>query len=408
MVGRPPGGGPPREERRGNAGAKPTRPVYLDWNASAPLDARVREVVVAAMDEVGNAASGHGFGRRQALVVEDARERVAALVGGRARNVVFTASATEANNLAIQGAVRGANTGRSRILVSAVEHNSVLKTAEWVGARDGWRVGVIPVTRGGSVDLNALERLLGSDVLLVSVMAANGETGVFNPIAEVARLARAHGSLFHCDATQFVGRVPASVLGMGADLVSVSAHKLGGPMGIGALVGTRRALTRLQPLIHGGGHERGMRSGSLNVPGIVGFGEAAAIAVAERAQEAIRLARLRDLLVDGLFAALTGVIQVGDVERRLPNTTCVRFKGADADAVTVSLEPVAASTGSACSSGSIEPSHVLLAMGLSRSSAFECVRFSLGRSTTKADIEMAVSRAGEAVRYVRAVTAKAV
>ena len=389
--------------------AAATRGVYLDWNASAPLDPRVAEVMVSALTQgVGNASSLHDRGRRQAALVDDAREQVAALVGGRPHNVVFTASATEANNLALCGAAQEASGGRPRILVSAVEHASVLQTADWLHARGVVRVDVIPVTGGGVVDLHALQRLLGPDVLLVSVMAANGETGVLNPIAEVAELAHRSGSLFHCDGTQFVGRMPLNGEAVGTDLVAVSAHKLGGPMGVGALIGTRQALARLQPVIHGGGHERGLRSGSLNVPGIVGFGEAAALAVKERAQESTRLASLRDRLTAGLIAVLPGVVQIGDVERRLPNTACLRFKDADAEAVTVNLEPVAVSTGSACSAGSIEPSRVLLAMGLSRSAAFECVRFSLGRLTAATDIEFAVSRTVEAVAYVREMTARAI
>ena len=388
--------------------ARTTRGIYLDCNASAPLDPRVAEVVVSALTKVGNASSTHNVGRRQATLVDGAREQVAALVGGRASNVVFSASATEANNLALCGAAQGASRDRGRILVSAIEHASVLRTADWLKARGVLRVDVIPVTGGGFVDLHALEGLLGPDVLLVSVMAANGETGVLNPIAEVAELAHANGSLFHCDATQLVGRMSFSAEDVGTDLVSVSAHKLGGPMGVGALIGTRHALARLQPVIHGGGHERGLRSGSLNVPGIVGFGEAAAIAVDERAQESIRLASLRDRLTASLMAALPGVIQIGDVERRLPNTACLRFRDADAEAVAVNLEPVAVSTGSACNAGSIEPSRVLLAMGMSRSAAFECVRFSLGRSTMDTDIEFAVARAIEAIQYVRDMTAKAI
>jgi len=397
-----------QKERVHSTTAETTQAVYLDCNASAPLDPRVAEVMVSALTNVGNATSAHGFGRRQAALVDCSREQVAALVGSRPSSVVFTASATEANNLAICGAVQAAGQDQFRILVSAVEHTSVFQTADWLRARGAVRVDVIPVTGGGVVDLGAVERLLGPDVLLVSVMAANGETGVVNPIAEVADLAHGVGSLFHCDATQFVGRMPLSMDDVGVDLVSVSGHKLGGPMGVGALIGTRRSLARLAPVIHGGGHERGLRSGSLNVPGIVGFGEAAALAVEVRAEESIRLARLRDSLTARLIAAVPGVVQIGDVERRLPNTACLRFRNADAEAVSVNMEPVAVSTGSACSAGSIEPSHVLLAMGLSRSAAFECVRFSLGRSTVETDIEFAVSRAVQAVSYVRRMTAEAV
>ena len=384
------------------------RRVYLDWNASAPLDPRVAEVMVSALTSVGNPSSSHHFGRRQAALVEDARERVAALVGRRSSSVVFTASATEANNLALCGAVQEATRDRRRILVSAVEHASVLQTAQWLDARGMGRVDVIPVTPGGSVDLSAFRRRLGPEVLLVSVMAANGETGVLNPIEEVAELAHANGSLFHCDATQFVGRIPLSAEDVGADLVSVSGHKLGGPMGIGALIATRRAQARLRPVVRGGGHERGLRSGSLNVPGILGFGTAAAIAVAERVHESVRVARLRDRLTARLQAALPGVTQVGDVRRRLPNTACLRFEDADADAVAANLEPVAVSTGSACSVGSPEPSRTLLAMGMSRSAAHECLRFSLGSSTTAADIDLAVARTVDAVQFVREMTREAI
>ena len=375
--------------------------VYLDWNASAPLDPCVAEVMVSTLSRVGNASSPHAFGQRQAAMVREARERIAGLVGSRPSGVVFTASATEANNLALCGAAREADEERTRILISAVEHASVLHTAKWLGERDIVQVELIPVTDAGFVDTDALREMIDSDVLLVSVMAANGETGVLNPIAEVAELARSHGSVFHCDASQFVGHLPLDAEDVGIDLVSISAHKIGGPMGVGALVGTRHALARLQPVIHGGGHERGLRSGSLNVPGIVGFAVAAGLAIDGRAHESKRLAGLRDRLAAEVASALPGVTQIGDIQRRLPNTACIRFRDADAEAVTVNLEPVAVSTGSACAAGSIEPSHVLLAMGMSRSAAFECVRFSLGRSTTDTDIEFAAMRAVHAVRHVR-------
>jgi len=384
------------------------RSIYLDWNASAPLDPRVAEVMISVLSKVGNAASAHAYGSQQADLVDCARKQVAALVSGRPSGVVFTASATEANNLAVCGAAHRADHARRRILVSAVEHASVLKAAEWLHDRGIVHVDVIPVTKRGLVTPGAVARLIGPDVLLVSVMAANGETGVLNPIADIAGLARANGALYHCDATQFAGRLPLVMDDVGIDLVSVSAHKLGGPMGVGALIGTRRALAGLAPVIHGGGHERGLRSGSLNVPGIVGFGEAACLSVRERAAEAGRVTRLRNDLTGRLSAALSGVEQIGDVARRLPNTACVRFRGADAEAVAVSLEPVAASTGSACTSGSVEPSRTLLAMGLSREAAFECLRFSLGRSTTEDDVAFAAHRAVEAVRYVREMAGEAV
>ena len=376
--------------------------IYLDYNASAPLDPRVAEEMLPVLTAgVGNAASAHRFGRRQAAAVEMARDQVAALVGGTRSGVVFTAGATEANNLALRGAVEAAAPERTRLLISAVEHASVRQTALRLAERGVAKVDVIPVTPGGFIDPEALDGLLGPDVLMVSVMAANSETGVLNPVTEVAHRARAAGALFHCDATQHVGRLPFDMAQLDADLVSLSGHKICGPSGVGALVGTPKALRRLAPLISGGGHERGLRSGSLNVAGIVGFGAAARIAAAERTTESARVGALRDRLVAAVQARLPGVSQNGDVARRLANTANLRFADADAEAVIVNMDPVAVSAGSACSTGAIEPSPVLVAMGLSREAAFESVRFSLGRFTTEADIEATVSRTVTAVQYVR-------
>ena len=379
--------------------------VYLDYNGSAPLDPRVADVMWAVLTEgAGNASSTHRFGRRQAAAVDEAREHVAALVGGRASNVVFTAGATESNNLALRGAVEGAPAGRQRIVVSAVEHASVRETARWLQERGLVTLYVVPVTDGGYVDLQALDKVLADDVLLVSVMSANSETGVLNPVAEIAERAHAVGALFHCDATQSAGRLPFDLEEVGADMVSLSSHKICGPTGVGALVGTRHGLRRLSPIIHGGGHERGLRSGSLNVAGIAGFGVAARIAFEERAAESARVAKLRDQLTESLKSRLSGVHDVGDVTRRLPNTANVRFEGADAEAVAANMDPVAASTGSACSSGALDPSDVLLSMGIPRDAASESVRFSLGRFTTRQDIDFAVEGTLAAVEYVRKMT----
>ncbi len=380
--------------------------VYLDYNASAPLDPRVYEAMAPALSgEVGNASSVHRFGRRQAAAVDEAREHVAALVGGRPGGVVFTAGATEANNLALRGAVEAAPEGRQRMLVSAVEHASVGRTARWLADCGLVKLDVIGVTAGGFVEPDTVQELLGPDVVLVSVMAANSETGVLNPVGEIAGRVREAGALFHCDATQMAGRLPIEMEDLGADLVSVSGHKICGPGGVGALVGTRHALAQLAPLIHGGGHERGLRSGSLNVAGIVGLGAAARIAADEREMESARVGALRDHLATELEAQLTGVHQNGDPTRRLPNTASIRFEDADAEAVMANMDPVAVSTGSACSAGSIEPSEVLIAMGLSRDAAFESVRFSLGRFTTEEDIDIALESAVAAVERVRTMTA---
>ena len=379
--------------------------VYLDYNASAPLDPRVFEAMAPVLSgEVGNASSVHRFGRRQAAAVDEAREHVAALVGGRPGGVVFTAGATEANNLALRGAVEAASEGRQRMLVSAVEHASVGSTARWLADCGLVKLDVVGVTPGGFVEPDTVQELLGPDVLLVSVMAANSETGVLNPAGGIAERVREAGALFHCDATQMAGRLPFDMEALGADLVSVSGHKICGPGGVGALVGTRHALGRLSPLVHGGGHERGLRSGSLNVAGIVGLGAAARIAAGERDSESARVGVLRDRLVAELEAQLSGVQQNGDPTRRLPNTASIRFEGADAEAVMSNMDPVAVSTGSACSAGSIEPSEVLTAMGLSREAAFESVRFSLGRFTTQADISIAIESAIAAVARVRSMT----
>lgn len=379
------------------------REVYLDYNGSSPLDPRVAEVMASAFAQgIGNASSSHRFGRRQAAAADEAREHIAALVGGRASNVILTAGATEANNLALRGAVEGGSVDRPRILVSAVEHASVGRTARWLSEQGLAKLDVIGVTAGGFVDLDALEALLGSDVLLVSVMAANSETGVINPVAEIADRVHAAGALFHCDATQMAGRLVFDMDRLGADLVSISGHKICGPGGVGALLGTGPSLKRLRGLVHGGGHERGLRSGSLNVAGAVGFGAAARIAAEERRAESDRIGPLRDRLAAELAARIPGTIQNGDASRRLPNTVSLRFAGADAEAVVTHMDPVAVSTGSACSSGSVEPSEVLLAMGVSREAAFEAVRFSLGRFTTEPDIDAAVESTVTAVEYVRA------
>ncbi|WP_419850292.1 cysteine desulfurase family protein [Candidatus Poriferisocius sp.] len=379
--------------------------VYLDYNGSAPLDPRVAEAMLPVLLEgIGNASAVHRFGCRQAAAVDHAREQVAALVGGRSSDVVFTAGATEANNLALHGAVLAAPVDRPRILISAVEHASVRETAQWLSDQGIAKVDAIPVTRGGVVDPDAVGMMIDSDVLLVSVMAANSETGVLNPVAKISERVHAAGALFHCDATQMVGRLPFGLQESGADLVSMSGHKICGPGGVGALIGTRQSLRQLRPVIHGGGHERGLRSGSTNVAGTVGLGAAAEIAVEERNSEAERVSGLRDRMVAEIKERILDVYENGDSSRRLPNTASFQFAGADADAVVTQMDPIAVSTGSACSSGSIEPSAVLLAMGVSREAAYESVRFSLGRFTTDADIDAAVEGTVTAVDYVRAMS----
>ena len=379
--------------------------VYLDYNGSAPLDPRVAEAMLPALTGgIGNASASHRFGRFQTAAVDKARGQVAALVGGRPGDVVFTAGATEANNLALRGTVEASLGDRRRILVSAVEHASVHQTARWLSEHGLAKLDVIPVTGGGFVDPEEVAALIDDDVLLVSVMAANSETGILNQVDAIAERVHGAGALFHCDATQMVGRLAFDLQQVGADLVSISGHKICGPGGVGALIGTRQSLRLIQPIIHGGGQERGLRSGSLNVAGIVGLGAAADVAAGEQAVEAERVSRRRDRLVSEIKARVPDVYDNGDTSRRLPNTASIRFEGADAEAVVTQMDPVAVSTGSACSSGSIDPSAVLLAMGLSREAAFETVRFSLGRFNTRDDIDTAIEATVTSVRYVRDMT----
>ncbi len=377
-------------------------PIYLDYNASAPIDPRVADVMAGVIASgVGNASSAHPFGSAQRARVGTAREQVAAAVGGRPGDVVFTAGATEANNLALRGLVDALSSARSRVLISAVEHASVRETARWLADGGHAKVDFIPVTPGGYVDLDALDDLLADDVLVVSVMLANSETGVINDIRAVAERTHSHGALVHTDATQAVGRLGTDMTEMQADLLSLSGHKICGPGGVGALLATARCRRLMHPIVYGGGQESGLRSGSLNVAGTVGFGVAAELAASEWSTDHARVSALRDELVSLIQAELESVEQNGDVSRRLPNTANLMFRGADAEAVLVNLYPVAVSAGSACSSGAPEPSPVLQAMGLDRASAAASLRFSLGRFTTSEEVQQAATRTIGAVNFVR-------
>jgi cysteine desulfurase len=379
--------------------------IYLDFNATTPVDQRVLEAMLPFFrEEFGNAASGqHAVGGRAALAVDGARDQVAGLLGCSVGEVVFTSGATEANNLALKGLFDAYRGDRRRVLVSATEHKAVLGAAELFASKGG-KVDIVPVNRLGVVELAALAELLGPDVLVVSVMAANNETGTLNPISRIVEMAAACGALVHTDATQWVGRLPVDVRKWGVDLLSLSAHKFYGPKGVGALYARRR--TPLAPLIHGGEHERGLRSGTLNVPGIVGLGEAAALAAETMAADAERLTALRDRLHGELARRLDGVGLNGHPTERLPNTVNLRFGDAEADAVMVSMPEVAVSSGSACTSAVPGPSHVLVAMGLDHAAAEESLRFSLGRPTAGADIDRAVDEVVRAVEAVRSAASK--
>ena len=349
------------------------RETYLDWNASAPLRPEAAAAVAAALARCGNASSVHRWGRATRRAVERAREAVAALVDARPEGVVFVSGGTEANHLALLGA------GRERVLVSAVEHNSVLQA---VPAAER-----IAVDRDGIVDLDRLDRQLAADprAAIVSVMLANNETGILQPVAEIAGLARAHGALFHCDAVQAAGKIPLAAAALGADLVSVSAHKLGGPPGVGALVVTGDAALAAQ--IRGGGQEGGRRAGSENLPGIAGFAAAAEAAVTSFA-DSERVGRLRDALERAAVAAIPDALVIGAGAPRLSNTSALALPGvaAETQVIALDLAGVMVSAGAACSSGKVGPSHVLAAMGLAPELAAATIRVSLGWTTTEDDI----------------------
>jgi cysteine desulfurase len=360
--------------------------VYLDWNATTPLRREARQAMAAAWDLCGNPSSVHAEGRRARRLVEEARAAVAKAVGVLPRNIIFMSGGTEANALALTPGLRApAGKPVERLLVSAIEHPSVLAGGRFPAEA----VTTIGVTRAGVVDIGDLSAMLASGPpALVSVMAANNETGAIQPVAEVAEIVHAAGGLLHVDAIQALGKIPFDIKVMGADIATLSAHKIGGPKGVGAVV-VAEGVAGLEPLLRGGGQELGRRAGTENVAGIVGFGAAVETAVAASEKDAVRLERLRNRLETGLRET-TGAIVFSDQTPRLPNTTLFTVPGLKAETAVIGLdlEGVAVSSGSACSSGKVQPSHVLEAMGFSGKLAQGAVRLSLGWSTTEADIDL--------------------
>ncbi|HXF99804.1 MAG TPA: IscS subfamily cysteine desulfurase [Bacteroidota bacterium] len=379
-------------------------PVYLDNHATTRVDHRVLDAMLPYFTEhYGNAASRqHEFGWRAEAAVENARKHIAALIGASPEEIVFTSGATESINLALKGVAEGYTLRGKHMITAATEHKAVLDCCKRL-ERYGFRITVLPVDRHGAVDLDALRAALSSETILVSIMAANNEIGTIAPVEEIGKICRERGVLFHTDATQAVGKIPMNVSRMSIDLMSFSAHKMYGPKGIGALF-VRSASPRLQlaPLIDGGGHERGLRSGTLNVPAIVGFGEAARIASMEMAQEQERIGRLRDTFVARLQASVRDMWLNGHPTNRLAGNANITFRHANADKVMMEMKDVAVSSGSACSSAQPEPSHVLRAIGLSVDDAKCSLRFGLGRFTTAEEIEYAATRVVESVEKVRA------
>ena len=384
--------------------------IYLDHHATTPTDPRVLEAMLPYFDrEFGNAASRtHAYGWRAEAAVEVAREAIARAIGaGNPREIVFTSGATESNNLALLGVARAGRSRGEHIVTLATEHSSVLEPCEAL-VREGFSVAVVPVGRDGRVDPAAVAAAATPRTLLVSAGWANGEIGTLQPIDAIARACRERGVLLHSDAAQALGKVPVDVAA-GVDLLSLTAHKLYGPKGVGALwVRSGWPRVRVEPLFFGGGHENGLRPGTLPVALIVGFGRAVEIAVAAREVEAARLLALRERLLERLRDALSGVTVNGHPSQRLPGNLNLGFEGVEADALLASLHDLALSTGSACSSARPEPSHVLVALGLPDASVRSSVRIGLGRGTTAEQVDLAAERIVAEVRSQRAMRASAV
>jgi cysteine desulfurase len=366
-------------------------PIYMDYHATTPVDPRVLEAMLPTFrEEFGNAASkSHAFGWRAEELVEAAREAVAQLVGGSAKEIVWTSGATESNNLAIKGAAQFNATKGKHLVTCKTEHKAVLDSMHAL-ERQGFEVTFLDVEKDGRLDPARVEAALRKDTVLVSVMHANNETGVIHPIEEIGKLTRKAGVLFHCDAVQSAGKIPFDVEAANVDLASLSAHKMYGPKGIGALYVRRKPRVRLTAQTDGGGHERGFRSGTLNVPGIVGMGKAAE-----------RVLALRERLRKGLLAGLDLVTLNGSLEHRLPGNLNVSLAYVEGEALMMAIKDVAVSSGSACTSASLEPSYVLRAMGVSEDLAHSSIRFGLGRFTTEEEVEYTVRLVVEKVKKLR-------
>jgi cysteine desulfurase len=380
-------------------------PVYLDNHATTPMDPRVLEEMLPFLtSNFGNAASNsHSFGWTAAAAVEKARRQIATAIGASAREIVFTSGATESDNLAIKGVAEAFRNKGNHIITAVSEHKAVLDSCKHL-EKYGYRVTYLPVGRDGRIDLDQLKNSFTDQTTLVSIMAANNETGVLQPIEEIGKLCRERGILFHSDAVQALGKVPLDVSKANLDLASLTAHKLYGPKGCGALYVRHCVDVRLAPMIDGGGHESGLRSGTLNVPGIVGFGKACEIAQQDMPEESCRIAGLRNRLRDRLQAELDELAINGSMEHRLPGNLNMSFLQVDGEALLTGLHDVALSGGSACSSGRTEASYVLKALGLSDEAAGSAIRFGIGRFNTEAEIDHVAGRVIELVKSLRDVS----
>jgi cysteine desulfurase len=378
-------------------------PIYMDHHATTPVDPRVVEAMVPYFTtRFGNAASrNHSFGWQADEAVEKARKQIADLIGANAKEIVFTSGATESDNLAIKGAAGMDRDQGDHIITCVTEHKAVIDTCRRL-ENGGYRITRLPVERSGLINLDDLRSAITKDTFLITIMAANNEIGVIQPIAEIGAIAKEKNILFHTDAAQAAGRIPFDVNGLNVDLASLTAHKMYGPKGVGALyVRRRNPRVRLTPIIDGGGHERGMRSGTLNVPGIVGFGKAAELCREEMIAEGERLARLRDRLSERLHQRLRDIYVNGTMERRLPQNLNVSFAHVDGESLLIAIDDVAISSGSACSSASVEPSYVLKALGARDDLARASIRFGLGRWTTAAEVDYVSEKVASVVTRLR-------
>jgi cysteine desulfurase len=378
-------------------------PIYMDYHATTPVDPRVLEAMVPYFTEhFGNAASrNHAFGWEAEEAVERARKHVADLISANPKEVIFTSGATESNNLAIRGVAEMYREKGNHVITCVTEHKAVIDTCKRL-EKQGGRVTYLPVQKDGRIDLDDLRAAITDKTILITIMTANNEIGVLQPVAEIGAIAKERGILFHTDAVQAAGKIPFSVNDAKADLVSMSAHKMYGPKGVGALyVRRRNPRVLLAEQISGGGHERGMRSGTLNVPGIVGLGKATEIAKAEMAGEGERLRKLRDRLNEKLHANLDEIYINGSMQHRLPHNLNVSFAYVEGESLLMGINDVAVSSGSACTSASLEPSYVLKALGAGDDLAHSSIRFGLGRWTTDEEVDYVVEKLTTVVRRLR-------
>jgi cysteine desulfurase len=378
-------------------------PIYMDYHATTPVDPRVVDAMLPYFTvHFGNAASrNHPFGWEAEEAVEKARKQVAELIGANAKEIVFTSGATESDNLAIKGVAEMYREKGNHIVTCVTEHKAVIDTCKRL-EKNGYRVSYLPVRKDGLISLDDLRGALTDRTILIAIMTANNEIGVVQPIAEIGAVAKEKGILFHTDAVQAVGKIPFNVNDLKVDLAAMSAHKMYGPKGVGALyVRRRNPRVLLSPLIDGGGHERGMRSGTLNVPGIVGFGEAARLCREEMAVDTERLRRLRERLSDKLHRGLDEIYINGSMEHRLPHNLNISFAYVEGESLLMGINDVAVSSGSACTSASLEPSYVLKALGAGDDLAHSSIRFGLGRWTTEAEVDYVADKLISVVTRLR-------